>query len=69
MISIGLELALRHSREKEILKAKCTWKFGFGLYGRPAGANFSAVPEKSDLYFDIEILEVNTFINSISNYY
>jgi FKBP-type peptidyl-prolyl cis-trans isomerase len=56
---IGLELSLRHSRVGEKLRAKCSWKFGFGMTGRPATVNGAiAIPPQSNLEFDVEIIEV-----------
>lgn len=54
----GLELPLRHSSVGEVLRSKCSWKFGFGPDGRPSSASAGAVPPNANLEFDIEILEV-----------
>ena len=58
MVFEGLELPLRHSSVGEFLKAKCSWKFGFGPDGRPESANAGAIPAKANLHFEIEIVEV-----------
>ena len=54
-----MELALRHSREGELLSVYCASKFGYGILGRPAlsGEGVEAVPGGADLLFEAEVLE------------